>query len=79
MKTMIIEKRPYNERLIEQVKALGQELIDRAEDLVGTGDLMSGFDIWLRFPADMFPTIEVTRSHLSKNYIKLLKGENHER
>lgn len=29
------EKRPYNERLIEQVKALGQDVIDRAEDLVG--------------------------------------------
>lgn len=69
---MIIEKRAYNEQLVEKVKALGQELIDRAEDLVGTGDLISGFDIWLRFPTDMFPTIEVTRSHLSKNYIDMI-------
>ena len=44
------EKRPYNERLIEQVKALGQDVIDRAEDLVGSGDLITDFDIWLRFP-----------------------------
>lgn len=69
---MPIEKRPYNERLVEQVKALGQDVIDRAEDLVGSGDLITDFDIRLRFPADMFPTIEVTRSHLSKNYIDMI-------
>ena len=70
---MPIEKRPYNERLIEQVKALGQEVIDRAEDLVGEGDLITDFDIWLRFPQDMsFPTIEVTRSHTSRRYLDIL-------
>ena len=70
---MPIEKRPYNERLIEQVKALGQEVIDRAEDLVGEGDLITDFDIWLRFPQDSsFPTIEVTRSHASRRYLDIL-------
>lgn len=66
------EKRPYNERLIEQVKALGQEVIDRAEDLVGSGGLITDFDIWLRFPIDDFPTIEVTRSHASRRYFDIL-------
>lgn len=66
------EKRPYNERLIEQVKALGQEVIDRAEDLVGNADLITDFDIWLRFPIDDFPTIEVTRSHASRRYFDIL-------
>lgn len=70
---MPIEKRPYNERLIEQVKALGQEVIDRAEDLVGEGDLITDFDIWLQFPQDRsFPTIEVTRSHASRRYLDIL-------
>ena len=70
---MPIEKRPYNERLVEQIKALGQEVIDRAEDLVGEGDLITDFDIWLRFPQDMsFPTIEVTRSHASRRYRDIL-------
>ncbi len=70
---MPIEKRPYNERLVEQVKALGQDVIDRAEDLVGSGDLITDFDIWLRFPQDGgFPTIEVTRSHASCRYLDVL-------
>ena len=34
------------EELIELVKASGQEIIDRAEDLVGDGDLITDFDIW---------------------------------
>ena len=66
------EKRPYNERLIEQVKALGQDVIDRAEDLVGSSDLITDFDIWLRFSRDDFPTIEVTRSHASRRYLEIL-------
>jgi hypothetical protein len=73
-KKMSIEKqRPYKEILIEQVKALGQEVIDRAEDLVGDGDLIADFDIWLRFPQDLsFPTIEVKRSHASRRYLDIL-------
>ena len=61
------------ERLIEQVKALGQEVIDRAEDLVGDGDLIADFDIWLRFSQDrLFPTIEVKRSHVSRRHLDIL-------
>lgn len=66
----------YREKLIELVKAVGQEVIDRAEDLVGEGDLITDFDIWLRFPQGEFmelPTIEVARSHLSKNTYKVIK------
>ena len=66
------EKRPYTERLIEQVKALGQDVIDRAEDLVGSEGLITDFDIRLRFPIDDFPTIEVTRSHASRRYFDIL-------
>ena len=74
---MLNDKRPYNEILIEQVKALGQDIIDRAEDLVGSGDLITDFDIWLRFPKDGFPTIEITRSHASRRYLDILnKKEN---
>lgn len=67
----------YKERLIELVKAAGQEVIDRAEDLVGDGDLITDFDIWLRFPSDECPTVEVTRSHASKRaYDVLLERYN---
>ena len=72
---MTIEKRPYKERLVEQVKALGQEVVDRAEDLVGDGDLITDFDIRLRISADgsLFPTIEVSRSHASRRYLDIFK------
>ena len=61
----------FRELLVEMVKSSGRELIDRAEDLVGNGDLISDFGIRVSFPTNgrMFigvPTIEVTRSHISK-------------
>lgn len=64
------------EELIELVKASGQEVIDRAEDLIGDGDLITDIDIWLRFPSTGCPTVEVTRSHASKRaYDVLLKNQ----
>lgn len=69
---MTIEKRTHNERLVEQVKALGQDIIDRAEDLVGSGNLITAIDIRLQFAHDDLPTIEVTRSHASQRYLDIL-------
>lgn len=37
----------FRKQLVELVKASGQEVIDRAEDLVGEGDLI--FDFGFRF------------------------------
>lgn len=61
----------FNEKLVKEVKALGQEVIDRAEDLVGNGDLITDFNIWLCFYANggAPPRIEVTRSHYSHHYL----------
>lgn len=56
----------HNEQLVKMVKLLGQEVIDRAEDLVGNGDMIYDFDIWLRFSVDENPEIEVTRRHASR-------------
>lgn len=66
------------EKLIELVKASGQEVIDRAEDLVGDGDLITDFDIWLRFPAGECPTVEVTRSHSSRKAFNVLLNNKEE-
>ena len=74
----------FREMLVKMVKASGQEVIDRAEDLVGNGDLITDFDIWLRFPTDgrMFtgcPTIEVSRSHISESSFDVINGrQNYE-
>lgn len=66
---------PFRENLINQVKDLGQDLIDRAEELVGDGELLSEFDIWLSFAmnGERVPAIRVTKEYLSKNNVKNLR------
>lgn len=60
------------EKLIDLVKASGQEVIDRAEELVGDGEMLTDFDIWLRFDEDRFPSIEVTKAYAVKNSFDVL-------
>lgn len=67
-----MQSEDFRELLVKMVKACGQEVIDRAEDLVGNGDMITSFDIWLRFPTDGrmldgSPTVEVSREYASKN------------
>ena len=67
----------FRELLRKMVKAAGQEIIDRADDLVGDGDLMNDFDIRINFSidgrmVDMVPEIEVCRSYASKNCVDVL-------
>ena len=57
------------ESQIANVKALGQEVIDRAEDIVGEGSQITDLDVWLHFPQGDMPSLEITRSHLSRRYI----------
>ena len=65
--------RKTREQLIKYVKAAGQEVIDRAEDLVGEDyNFLTDFDIWLRFPSDTAPEIEVTRSHYVRNAMTVM-------
>lgn len=71
----------FRKMLVEMVKASGQEVIDRAEDLVGNGDLITDFNIWIRFPTDGrmlsgCPEIEVTRSHIEKHAYEVLMERN---
>lgn len=67
MATMVGDN--YKEYLKGLVKAAGKELIERADDLVGNGDLISSFDIWINFPQNSVPTIEVQRAHVVKEAI----------
>ena len=77
----------FRKKLVELVKASGQEVIDRAEELVGEGELITDFDIWLRFPlgetsiVTSIPTIEVSKSYVSRNSFNVLanKGERYEK
>lgn len=61
-------------RLVEEVKAIGQEIIDRAEDIVGEGDLIRDLTLMASFssgPEVQVPTLEITREHYSKHVHKL--------
>lgn len=55
----------YKQKLTEQVKAVGQELIDRADDLVGNGGGISDFVLVLSFEQDGMPKIKLLREHMS--------------
>lgn len=61
----------YRGYLIKLVKAMGQEVIDRADQIVGDCDLIVDLSVWLRFPQDGFPTLEITREHASHQAIKI--------
>lgn len=61
----------YRKQMIESVKALGQEVIDRAEDLVGTVGLTCDFQIVLDFPNFEDPKLMLKRSCLSKRWLEL--------
>ena len=63
------------QRMIEIVKATGQEVIDRAEELVGTGEYMTDFDIYLAFPMDGVPTITSRREYASIEAVNVINGE----
>lgn len=67
----------YAKHLTSLVKASGRELIRRAEDLVGCGDLINDFSIYLYFPQDSVPTIEVTREHISKESYQVIVESRH--
>ena len=59
----------HKEELIKQVRLLGQEVIDRAEDIVGDDIIRTSLDIILSFTHDGPPELEYRSTHLSKRFI----------
>lgn len=64
--------------LVYAIKATGQELIERAEEMVGKNDLISDFDIYVHFPAgwDAIPEIEWTTTAVNRNALKVVMEVN---
>ena len=67
----------FRAELVELVKASGQELSDRAEEIVGDTTLISGFDISIDFGLnegrlDTCPKITVNHEYVALNTIKVL-------
>lgn len=67
----------FRAELVELVKASGQELIDRAEEIVGDTTMISDFDISIDFGLyeghlDTCPKITVNHEYFARNTIKVL-------
>ena len=75
----------FRAELVELVKASGQELIDRADEIVGDSTMISGFNIYIDFGLyegrlETIPKITVNHEYISRNVIKVLfeKEKNNE-
>lgn len=62
----------FREKLVASVKALGKTVVENAEDFVGNDDFITDINILLKFPIGEIPEITITRSHGSKEYIKII-------
>lgn len=68
----------YRDLLVRQVKALANDVDTLAPDLVGSANLITNFEIHLKFPHDSLPTIEVIREHIGTKSLEILQmGERH--
>lgn len=65
----------YKEYLKELVRAAGMEIINRADDIVGNGDLISDLSLWVRFDQGEAPKIEISREHIIKESLNIIVEE----
>lgn len=59
----------FQQKLIQAVKDAGQEIVDNAEDFVGSGSMLSDMTITIRFDLEhsmYLPTIDVDKTYLCK-------------
>lgn len=60
----------FRAEMVSAVKAAGQQLIDQAEDIVGSAEMMSSLKIEIDFDQletgmfSMFPEMTIKRGHL---------------
>ena len=71
----------FREKLADLVRASGQELIDRADEIVGDPTLVSGFNIYIDFGLyegrlETVPKITVNHEYISQNVIKVLSEKD---
>ena len=65
----------YKAYLKELVKAAGREIINRADDIVGNGDMISDLSLWVRFDQGEVPRIEISREHIIKESLNIIVEE----
>lgn len=53
------------DKMVAMVRAAAQELIDKTDEMICSGDLATDLDIWIRFRPGEIPEIEVSRKFIS--------------
>lgn len=70
----------FHKRLAQTIRDVGEELIEKAEDISGTNPMLTRITITIDFDPEynmLNPTIEVNKEYLCKRAIdRLRKGEN---
>ena len=71
----------FQQKLIQAVKDAGQEIVDNAEDFVGSENMLSDMTITIRFDPgrDMYlPTIDVDKTYICRRACDRFRegGEN---
>jgi hypothetical protein len=61
----------YRENLIQKIQALSKDLEKLAPGLVGDDDLMTNFELHLKFPPDGVPTITLMREHMGQEATRI--------
>jgi len=64
-------RKDYRAYLKELVRAAGREIINRADDIVGNGDMISDLSLWVRFDQGEVPRIEISREHIIKESLNV--------
>lgn len=77
MATEIDNNKKYRDKLVQQIKDAGQELINRAETMVHPDlDLITDFYITLSFSQENFPEVSFSTSIVNKTTVdRLYKKE----
>ena len=67
------------QNLINQVRCAGQSLINNAESMVGTEELLTDFSISINFSVSAdnayIPTIDISKSIIPDNYIDYIRNK----
>lgn len=77
MATEIDNNKKYRDKLVQQIKDAGQELINRAETMIHPDlDLITDFYIALNFSQENFPEVSFSTSVVNKTTVdRLYKKE----
>lgn len=63
---MSAEPKDVRAEYVEKVKAMGQEIINRADDIIGEFDMVCGLSVSFNFSLNNIPTLKIEREYISK-------------